>query len=766
MAAAVTLLLAPAATAALAAAHANLGVPSRPAAGGNGSLYSGPSPRPGPSILYARPVVAPELTNGGIWHAAPILVSGATAYRAGEFLYQDWIYDDNGATEAPDPNDPRSSGNLFSKPDGTYTYPTGPGYDNNAADLVEFRVKPTSSATAFRITLNTLQNPLLVALSVAIGGQSGHSFPFPDGANVSAPASMFLTVHPGKASCRGKHCAGAGRKHLALIGTLTQAKNGKPVRGPSPTVTVDRVRQQITVLVPHADWNPGKNTVRLAMGVGLWDKAHNRYLLPQQTASATAPGGAGSAPNPAAFFNVAFRSNSQEPLPTPTAGLKVVTNARWWRDEAQGVALAKGNISPFFAKVSFAKLWRRVTDNSQIPRTGPIDRILSSHFQVGQGGAQFAKQCGLQGASNPASCRPEYLGRLQPYAIYVPAGKPPPGGWGLTLLLHSLSANYNQYTNSRNQRQFALRRVPSIVITPEARGPDQFYEGLGEADVFEVWNAVAHAYKLNPDYADLTGYSMGGIGTFDVGAQFPDLFARAQPTVGDESDNNVLASFRNLPVEMWNVHGDELVGDQSFLPTAQMLEKLGYRVILHAHFPCITTASPLCSPALMDHLELAINDWFKPAAAFLGSALVPRDPPHVTFVVDKARDAPKYGVVADHAYWVSGLTARNSGSLGTFDAFSHGFGLADPKPSGVKSGAGVLTGGNLGPLHYMSQTQTWGPSPHTAKQDSITITATNIAKATINVSRAQVDCHVKLIVHTDGPIAISLPACHLLVTAK
>src|SRR5438105_2422444 len=123
------------------------------------SLYGGPAPSPGPAILYQAPAVAPQLTNTGVWRAAPILVSGATAYRSGEFLYQDWLYDDHGAHEVPDPNDPRQNGDLFSKPDGTYTYPTGPGYANNAADLVEFRVPPLSTATAYRITLNTLENP-------------------------------------------------------------------------------------------------------------------------------------------------------------------------------------------------------------------------------------------------------------------------------------------------------------------------------------------------------------------------------------------------------------------------------------------------------------------------------------------------------------------------------------------------------------------------------------------------------------------------------
>ncbi len=282
------------------------------------------------------------------------------------------------------------------------------------------------------------------------------------------------------------------------------------------------------------------------MGVGLWDSANQRYLLPQQVADATHPGGAGTAANPPAFFNVAFRSNAQEPLPSVTAGSACSPTRGGGATRRRALQLANGDITPFYASVSFAKLWRKATDNSQIPRTGVFDRILPSHFEPSQG-ANFSVECGLQGATNPTSCVPEYQGRLQPYAIYVPPGRAPAGGWGLTLLLHSLSANYNQYSGTRNQSQFALRQVPSIVITPEARGPDQFYYGLGESDVFEVWAQVARLYGLNPAYTDITGYSMGGFGTFDMGAEFPDLFARAQPTVGEETDTNVLPSFRNLP---------------------------------------------------------------------------------------------------------------------------------------------------------------------------------------------------------------------------
>src|SRR4051812_2455547 len=91
-------------------------------------------PEGGPAVLHWPPATSLALENTGIWHAQPILVSGASAYRGGEFLYQDFLYDDHG--------------------DGAATYPSGPGYAGNAADLVELRVRPLGGATAVRLTYN------------------------------------------------------------------------------------------------------------------------------------------------------------------------------------------------------------------------------------------------------------------------------------------------------------------------------------------------------------------------------------------------------------------------------------------------------------------------------------------------------------------------------------------------------------------------------------------------------------------------------------
>jgi hypothetical protein len=716
----------------------------------------GAAPRPGPAILYQPLAQAPQLENAprSGWHAKPILISGASAYRGGEFLYQGYVYDDHGAKELTDPSNPMhspggdsSGGDVFSAPDGTYDYPSGPGYDENAANLIELRVKALSTATAFRITLNTLEDPNLVATAIAIGGSEGESHPFPFGANVSAPAQYFLTIHGETA-------------------VLTDAVTGAEVPGPAPSVSVDLVRRQITVRVSHKTWNPGTSTVRLAAGVGLWNQSTGSYLLPVAERTATQPGGAGTAAAPPAFFDVAFRFNAQEPLPgTPSPSTEA--DPAWWRESAQAQALAGGDISAFHAEVDFSKLAGKVTDDmpgqpTGVPQSGVFDRILASHFSDGQGADYATGGCG-----SSAQCIGAMRGQLLPYAIYVPAGAAPAGGWGATLLLHSLSANYNQFAGSRNQSQFAARGGGSIVFTPSGRGPDGWYYDHAGADTFEVWADVAAHYQLNPSFTDVAGYSMGGYGTYKFTSQFPDLFARAQPTVGPpglgiwvppgepEPGGNrslterMLGSVRNVPFLIWDETTDELVPIAGVLEQVKAFDELGYRY----EFDQFQAG---------EHLTLAINDEYEPAAQFLGTETVNRDPAHVTYVYNPTMDFPADGTTAGHAYWVYGISLRNGGGaapLGRVDVRSHGFGQGDPVPGETQHGAGALTGGTIPAIPYTSQGKSWGSAPSEPSADALDIDASNVSAVTIDAKRAKVDCKAHLNVTTDGPLTVTLADC-------
>jgi hypothetical protein len=325
----------------------------------------------------------------------------------------------------------------------------------------------------------------------------------------------------------------------------------------------------------------------------------------------------------------------------------------------------------------------------------------------------------------------------------------------MTLLLHSLAANYNQYLGSRNQSQFGDRGPGSIVVTTESRGPDGGYDSLAGAEVFEVWADVARRYKLDPAYTVITGYSMGAFGTFKLGEQFPDLFARGQPTVGISPDDKLVPSLRNIPILMWNATADELVPVPEYEATASALDSAGYRYELDVY-----TA---------EHLTLAINDQYAPAATFLGTARVNRNPTHVTYVVDPKLDYPKLGFVADHAYYVSGVKPRDAGANGgqaTVDVFSHGFGVGDPKPSSTERGAGTLTGGTLAALAFTSQKKTWGPAPKIPTADQLDVTATNVGTVTIDAPRAHVSCDPKVNLKSDGPTKVVITGCARQKAAK
>ena len=121
--------------------------------------------------------------------------------------------------------------------------------------------------------------------------------------------------------------------------------------------------------------------------------------------------------DPPAIFNLAFRFSEPWPDIQDIAG--TLTDTAWWREHDQAHALADGDVGQFAATVDFGKLRRGVSDPMHgepggIPTTGPMNRILSSRFADGEG-VDYNVTCG-----EPDGCTGQYLGRLQPYAIYVP----------------------------------------------------------------------------------------------------------------------------------------------------------------------------------------------------------------------------------------------------------------------------------------------------------------------------------------------------------
>ena len=696
-----------------------------------------PTPRPGPELLYAPEATAPQLENrpGGPWHAAPLLVSGAEAYSRGEYLYQGFLYDDHGAAGAADPNDPFTKAFLFAAKAGTLTYPTDRAFVNNAADLLELRLRAERDDTVFRTTFTSLVDPSRTAFTLALG-TSTTPHPWPASAGVGSPAALFVTVHGGTAEVRD-----------AATGTVVR---------PGATVLVDLARHQYEVHVPHATWNPGTRVQRVTAGAGLWDVAAGHYLLPGTTATATAPGGV--APSQSALFDVGFRFAETMPdwshmgLAYTIADAAVVEQADqkcFWRDCQQADALRTGDLTRLHANVDFGRLARGVTDLSHVPTTGYLDRIHPSRLSFGQG-VDPARTCGRF----PVTCTGMFVGNLQPYQVYVPTRRRPTAGWGMTVMLHASGANHNERMGSRMERQLADRGSGSVVVTALARDPNGDYTDATEAEVFDTWADVARHYPLDPSRTAVVGYSMGGGGTYKMVQRWPDLFAAgfgAAAVVFDDGwQGQWFPGMLNVPMLTWIGSADEASGNNIQLIQVHDMELYGFRFQIRQ----FTTS---------DHLTIATNDAYSEAASWLGDRRVATNPSRVSFVVDTRSDFPGTTMVASHAYWLADLTVRDRAKnpAGSVEAHSLGLGQADPRIVDRSTSAGTMNGGYHGPMPYVQTGQDWGPSLARPRVDHLDLQLHNLATAAVDLSRAGLDCHATVSVHSDGPARVSFPACGL-----
>jgi hypothetical protein len=651
--------------------------PSSPQSNGSGykpaaNVRSLPPRGTGPGILHRALPRSPQLENTRNWNARPILVSGAEAYRRGEFLYQDFLYDDR-----------------------ALAYPDEPErLARNAADIVEVRIEPLKSATAIRVTLNSMLDPDAAAVTIGLG--SGQLRAMPHNAGAKMPAEIFVTAHG---------CAGEA--------------DGTPV-----AVTTDLKRRQLQIKVPYSVYDPRGRTVRVGAAVGLWDAKKNEYLRPD--------------PARPAFFNVAFR----------TYGPWVQNT---WMDASQNAALAAGDLSPLKAVVDFRKLAARTRDNSGVPRTGPMDRIMVSHFEEVQGrGNSSGGDIFGNYVCDPPGCTYQFSGRLQPYSVYVPAKARPARGFGLVVSLHGADSNHNHFEGASTEPPLSVWQMlaeqghPSIRVQPNARGMTYCYFGMAGADVFEMWADIASHYRLDPRQALLTGSSMGGFGTYKLGTQFPDLFKAIFPNIAPEicalteagatlgahvgatGIGDAFASLRHVPVLATSGLDDPLVDIAITTRSAGRLDELGYRYDAW-HFQSTDPGS--------GHAEY--RQFVRDEYEVLNRAgrRVVRNPRRVTYVLNGFADDGRYGLRSNHAYWVRGLELADPAAtppLGTIDVTSGAIPARAQAPQPTENAAGTLFNGARA---YKRQSKRWKAGAPEPLSNAFAMSTENLKSAELDLRR-------------------------------
>ena len=117
-------------------------------------------------------------------------------------------------------------------------------------------------------------------------------------------------------------------------------------------------------------------------------------------------------------------------------------------------------------------------------------------------------------------------GSLQYYSV-APSTDKNSEKQALFLSVHGASVEAVNQANAYEKKDWGN------VIAPTNRRPFGFaWEDWGRLDALEVLEDAKNIYKPNPTRVYLTGHSMGGHGTWYLGATYPDKFASIAPCAG------------------------------------------------------------------------------------------------------------------------------------------------------------------------------------------------------------------------------------------
>lgn len=165
-------------------------------------------------------------------------------------------------------------------------------------------------------------------------------------------------------------------------------------------------------------------------------------------------------------------------------------------------------------------------------------------------------------------------GKSLKYRLLRPAELEPGKRYPLVVFLHGAGerGDNNQAQLVHGMREFARedrrREFPAFVLAPQCPQNEKWVEVPWDAPQHQQPEKPASALGLCKELVDrlqselpidadriyLTGLSMGGFGTFDAIARWPDRFAAAIPICGGgDTRQETVARFRELP--LWVFHG-------------------------------------------------------------------------------------------------------------------------------------------------------------------------------------------------------------------
>jgi predicted peptidase len=180
------------------------------------------------------------------------------------------------------------------------------------------------------------------------------------------------------------------------------------------------------------------------------------------------------------------------------------------------------------------------------------------------------------------------------YLVYLPKDYDPKGGrrWPLMLFLHGAGERGTNIQNVAIHGPLSLvkkgREFPFIIVAPQCPEGQLWENG----PLLKLLERVSKQFAVDTNRVYLTGLSMGGYGTWNLGVAHPDLFAAMVPICGGGETIDVLlaegeraGALKKLPV--WAFHGakDTVVPPEESERMVRALKKLGCREVKLTIYP-------------------------------------------------------------------------------------------------------------------------------------------------------------------------------------
>jgi predicted esterase len=153
-------------------------------------------------------------------------------------------------------------------------------------------------------------------------------------------------------------------------------------------------------------------------------------------------------------------------------------------------------------------------------------------------------------------------GNVMPYRLFKPLDYDPSRKYPLVVSLHG-SGEVGTNNTAPASHMVALRlaahakdpRYSSFVLVPQTY---DYWGYRAQSDVLDIMALLEGQYSIETDREYLTGYSLGGYGTWDFITNYPDKFAAALPVAGGGYPE--LAEFiKDIPIWAYHSVADEVV---------------------------------------------------------------------------------------------------------------------------------------------------------------------------------------------------------------